>query len=80
MKKTIYIILWALLGLIFSFIFHALIELLYLKFADPIDIHWSTVFGGVCALPMWFIYLLPISFIALGIYAGFYFWNVVYKK
>jgi len=78
MKKTIYIILWALTGLLLSFIFHAIIELLYLKYADPAKVHWVSVFGGICALPIWLIYLLPILFIAFGLFAGFYFWKVIY--
>jgi hypothetical protein len=80
MKKIIYIILWVLLGLLISFILHAIIELLYLKFTNPVNLHWTKVFGGVCALPFWLIYLLPILGLIFGIWAGFFFWQVVYVK
>lgn len=79
MKKVIYIILWVILGLILSFILHAVIELIYLKFADPEKLHWVTVFGGVCSLPLWLICLLPILGIIFGLWAGFFAWKKIYE-
>jgi hypothetical protein len=80
MKKIIYLVLWGLLGLIFSFIIHAIIELVYLKYAKPDSIHWVKVFNGSCALPLWLIYLLPILFIILGLWAGIFFYKNIYIK
>lgn len=80
MKKTIYIVSWVFLGLILSFIVHAKIEMQYLKWADTnnIIIQWSL--GGNCALPLWLIILLPVLGIALGVWAGFFFWQKVYVE
>ena len=80
MKKTIYIISWVVLGLILSFILHAGIEMLYIKYVNPADLKWVTVFGGSCFLPVWLIYLLPILGIIFGLWAGIFFWKMVYTR
>jgi dolichol kinase len=82
MKKTIYIILAAFLGLILSFIAHAVIEIVYLSWAEEHarTVKWVTVWGGNCALPLWLIYLLPILGIIFGIILGFFWWKKVYGK
>ncbi len=80
MKKIIYIILAAFLGLILSFIVHAVIEMVYLGWAEE-HVHtvkWVMVWGGTCALPLWLIYLLPILGIIFGVVLGFYWWKKVY--
>jgi len=66
MKKIVYIILWVFLGLILSFIFHALIEIIYLNYtkAHNLTLHWTL--SGACALPLWLIFLLPLLGIIFG--------------
>ena len=79
MKKIIYIILWLLFGLIISFIFHAIIEMIYLNWAlkNNIDVRW--VLNGDCALPLWLIILLPILGIIFGLWCGFVAWRKIYN-
>jgi hypothetical protein len=77
-KKIIYIIAWIILGLLLSFIFHGTIELIYLKYASPANLNEVSVFGNVCFLPIWLIYLLPILGIIFGLCTGFFFWKKVY--
>ena len=83
MKKTIYITLSAFLGIIISFVFHAIIEMVYLSYLkkNDIEIIWNQVSGkGDCALPVWFFYLLPIMGVIGGIVLGFRWWNLVYIR
>lgn len=82
MKKTIYIILAAFLGLILSFIAHAALEIVYLGWAEEHarTVKWVTVWEGTCALPFWLIYLFPILGIVFGIVLGFLWWKKVYGK
>lgn len=83
MKKTIYILLTAFLGLLLSFIAHGIIEMIYLSWAQKnnVPVKWVTVLGGgLCSLPIWLIYLLPILGIIFGVALGFYWWKKVYGK
>lgn len=81
MKKFVYIFLWTVLGLILSFIAHGAIEMIYLNWAEKNDkpITWITVIGGgLCSLPLWLIYLLPILGVIFGIVLGFFCWKKLY--
>jgi len=82
MKKFIYIILWGFLGLILSFIVHAIIEIIYINWAEKNNLVLNSIqiFGKyICFLPLWLIYLLPISGIAFGVFLGFFFFKKVYN-
>ncbi len=79
-KKIIYIILWSFLGLILSFIAHAIIEILYLNYALAHNLTVTWALGGACALPLWLIILLPVLGIIFGLYLGLLSWHKVYKK
>lgn len=79
MKKNIFIISAIILGIILSFLVHAIIEILYLNWAIKTDavIEWVSVFGEgkQCALPLWLIYLLPALGIVFGFRLGLYLWK-----
>jgi len=70
MKKIFYIILWIIFGLILSFILHALIEMIYLNWADKNNITVNWALNGDCALPLCLIILLPIIGIIFGLWGG----------
>jgi len=81
MKKSCYLILSVFLGLLLSFIIHALAEIIYLQYAfnQEIPIKASYFLGvGWCALPVWSQY----TFLLLGIFGGYflgqYWWKLVY--
>ena len=80
MKKFVYIILWVILGLVLSFVAHAIIEILYLRWANNnnVVIHW--VLNGDCALPLWLIIILPILGIIVGLWCGFVAWRKIYVE
>ncbi|MEK7143065.1 MAG: hypothetical protein AAB785_02550 [Patescibacteria group bacterium] len=82
MKKFIYLSLATALGLILSFIAHAIIEILYLRWAssNQINIIWTNVGDGACALPPVLIYLLPILGAGFGLWLGFVWWKKIYGK
>lgn len=83
MKKTFYIIFTSILGLLLSFIIHAMVEIIYLNYAQKnnLIITWTFVFDQkACALPLWLIYLLLVLGIIFGIWLGFFWWKKVYKK
>ena len=83
MKKIVYIIAAAFLGFLFSFILHAILEMIYLNYAlkNNLEIIWTTVFGkDVCALPLWLIITLPILGIIFGLAMGFKWWDIIYIK
>lgn len=80
MKKAIYIILFALLGLIFSFILHAIVEIIYLNWAERNDVIVSWTLNQSCTLPLWLIVLLPILGIVSGIWLGFLGWKKIYVE
>lgn len=75
MKKIIFVFLSVILGILLSFVVHAVIEILYLNWAIRINatIEWTRVFGDKsCALPLWLIYLLPVLGIVFGFWLGLY--------
>jgi len=74
MKKVFYLILFTILGILFSFIAHAVIEILYLKYATHVN--WS----GGCALPDWLKYGLPILGAIGGFLLGRIGWRIVYVE
>ena len=80
MKKVVYVILWIFLGLILSFIFHAAIEIFYLRWAEKNSVAISWVLNGACALPLWLIILLPILGIIFGLCLGLIAWQKIYVE
>ncbi len=83
MKKLVYIVLAAILGIALSFIAHGVIEMIYLNWAERnnVIIEWTTVWGEkACALPLWLIWLLPVIGAAFGLWLGFWGWKKVYEK
>ncbi|MBU2236102.1 hypothetical protein KKA01_03520 [Patescibacteria group bacterium] len=79
MKKTLYIILSTVLGIIVSFLFHAIIEYIFIRSTEDSAITWNSSFGiGSCALPEWLQYSLLGIGIVSGIIVGFCWWNIVY--
>lgn len=80
--KAIYILLTVILGIILSFIAHAVIEMVYLWWAKSagVEICWTKIFGSSCALPWWLIISLPILGIILGLFLGFWWWGKIYQS
>ncbi|HEY4495913.1 MAG TPA: hypothetical protein VJC04_00955 [Candidatus Paceibacterota bacterium] len=76
LKKTIYLIATAILGIILSFVVHAIIEITYLSLASG---QGQTVhfYGGCALLPIIQIGLLLFGVVG-GIYLGNYWWRKVY--
>jgi hypothetical protein len=82
-KKIFYIILTIFLGLLLSFIVHALAEVIYLNYAfkNELEIQASYFLGvGWCALPILVQYTFPVLGIAGGYFLGIYWWDLVYIK
>lgn len=80
-KKTIYILLTIFLGVILSFLAHALIEINYIKYllARGLAPANQMVFGqGYCALPIWLQIGLPLIALIGGYFLGQWWWRVVY--
>ncbi len=80
-KHTIYLIASTILGILLSFIAHAIIEISYINYAltRGIIIVNHGVFGhAYCALPAW----LQIGLLLLGIIGGFwlgqFWWRKIY--
>jgi len=81
MKKTIYIILTIFLGLMLSFIGHALVEVAYINSAlsSGREVQGIYFLGfGWCALPNWVQYTFSVLGIVGGYFLGQYWWKVVY--
>lgn len=78
MKKFFYLVLWIFLGLILSFIFHSLIEMIYLGLAQKNDWLVTWTLSGDCALPMWLVIGLPILGVIFGLWCGFIAWRKIY--
>ena len=77
MKKAIYIIFSTLLGILLSFILHAGIEVLYIRYSEKVN--WNSVFGkGLCALPVWLQIGLFIFGAVFGFLLGLFWWRLVY--
>lgn len=77
-KKAVYLLAAAVLGVLLSFIIHAVIEISYLSWAERQDI--LVPFYGSCALPP----PLQIGLLLLGIIGGFFlgcfWWQKVYVE
>lgn len=73
-KKAVYLIAATILGLLLSFLVHALIEINYLKVAADQNI--VIAFSGGCALPSW----LNISLWILGALGGFFLGRFWWRK
>jgi len=82
MKKTVYIFFTACLGALLSFIAHALIESLYLNWAESNDltVAWHSLAGKSCALPPLLSISLLLAGVILGIWLGFTWWRLVYQQ
>ncbi|MBI2610113.1 hypothetical protein HYW53_02965 [Candidatus Giovannonibacteria bacterium] len=81
MKRTIYLIASTLLGLLLSFIAHAVIEIFYIKYAlsNGIQLENQTAFGfGYCVLPLWLQALLLAAGLIGGYLLGRCWWRIVY--
>lgn len=80
-KRPLYLLLTTLLGLIVSFGLHSVIELWYLHWAETSNatIVWTTTFG-MCSLPLWVQYLLPILGLIGGFFQGRVWWRWVYVE
>ena len=78
LKKAVYLIAATVLGVLLSFLVHALIEINYLKVAADQNI--AVVFSNSCALPSW----LNISLWILGAVGGFwlgrFWWRKIYVQ
>lgn len=81
MKHTIYLFFTTVLGVLVSYIAHALIEIWYLRWAQDTEreIVWTKHLGfASCALPIWVQYGL----LALGLLGGYWSgrtgWRIVY--
>lgn len=76
MKKTLYITLTALLGLMLSFLTHAFWEMSLINAALEKGIALQS--NGHCFLPEYARILLPIFGISSGIFLGLRWWRIVY--
>ncbi len=77
MKKSFYVLLSTILGILLSFILHAGIEVLYIRYSD--NINWNSIFGkGACALPIWLQVGLLVIGAGGGFFLGFFWWRLVY--
>jgi len=74
LKKAVYLIASTILGLLLSFLVHALIEINYLKVAADQNI--AVAFSNGCALSPW----LNISLWALGALGGFFLGRFWWRK
>jgi hypothetical protein len=80
-KKTIYIALVMVLGLILSFLIHAIIEIFYINYSLSRGIILKpSVLTSKCYLPS----ILQIFLIFAGLLGGYIFgqkwWNKIYRK
>jgi len=75
-QKIVYLFFWIILGIILSFLFHALVELIYLNWAEKQE--KMVVFYGSCALNPF----LQIGILIIGICGGFamgcFCWQKIY--
>lgn len=62
---------------------HVVLELWYLSYAQAHGwtITWTKFFGiGLCALPVWLLYALPVAGIVYGYWQGTIWWRWVYVE
>ncbi|MFA6391388.1 MAG: hypothetical protein WCW66_01360 [Patescibacteria group bacterium] len=79
MKKIFYIACFTILGIILSFILHAIVEFSYISTKSAEKVFWYNSFGNnSCALPPWIQYGLLLFGILSGLFMGFWGWKVVY--
>lgn len=79
----IYVVAWMVLGLLLSFIAHALLEMSYIKYAlarGIVLLNHMAWGQGFCALPVWLQSLLLVGGIIGGYLAGIFFWRVIYVE
>ncbi len=78
LKKSVYLFASTILGVLLSFIAHALIEINYLRWAEKHN--YAVTFYGGCALP----WALQIGLLLAGIVGGFllgrWWWQKVYVE
>lgn len=75
-KKTVYLSASVVLGVMLSFLAHAIIEMIYLRLASSQD--WPVSFHYGCALPLVLSYGLFIIGIIGGYFLGRYWWRWIY--
>lgn len=84
MKRAFYLFLTSVLGLLVSFIVHALIEIMDLTWVvhNNHDFTWHYYLGGhfPCALPPVLFYGLPVLGIVGGLLIGRVWWRWVYVE
>jgi|SaaInlStandDraft_6_1057023.scaffolds.fasta_scaffold402995_1 hypothetical protein len=84
MKKIIYIALTTFLGLILSFLVHAIAEMSYIKYALAKGIilvdHTFFIGGAYCVLPVWLQVGIFILGVGGGFYLGFRWWDYIYVQ
>jgi len=82
MKKTLYILLFTIFGILFQFLAHAVIETLYIK---ALMSNFS-LFGLGLSWDIWFAihYVGTIIFFVggfiFGVWGGFFFWKKIYVE
>jgi len=80
-KKIVYIILTMILGLILSFIFHALIEIIYINFSLSRGILPKPSFlTSKCYLPSFLQIFLVLAGLLGGYFLGQFWWKKVYGE
>jgi uncharacterized membrane protein YgaE (UPF0421/DUF939 family) len=75
-KKAIYLLASTILGLLLSFLVHALIEINYLKVAADQNI--AVAFSNGCALPSWLNISLWVLGALGGLFLGRFWWRKIY--
>ncbi len=75
-KKIVYLFFWVILGVILSFLVHALIELIYLNWAEKQGkvVSW---YNGCALNPFLQIAILVIG-VCGGFVAGYFWWQKIY--
>jgi len=80
MKKTVYVILALVLGLLLSFILHAALEIGYIVYAARAGITLVPYLNGSCFLPPVLALGMAVLGILGGLGLGFWWWDLVYVK
>ena len=77
-KKILYLLAWAILGLLLSILAHALIEINYIAWS--LKHGYIVQFYGNCALPVIIQIMLVVDGVAGGVWLGEFWWEKVYVK